>query len=85
MMTTGTFARSGHGTHMLCSNGFGRSASSGMNCQWYRTLEEIDLNTKRYWLLLLYKWHDLSDTCILLFSCTCYYSWYFIRYHITCI
>ena len=43
MMTTGTFiSRLNHGTRMPCSDGFGQSAGSGMNCQWFETSEEID-------------------------------------------
>jgi len=29
-------------TRMPFSEGFGRSAGSGMKCQWYWTLKEID-------------------------------------------
>jgi len=47
MMTTGTLIIwslfcSDHGTRMPYSDRFGRSSGSGMNCQWYGTLEEID-------------------------------------------
>jgi len=46
-VTSGTLviwslSRSDHGTRMPCSDGFGRSVGSSMNCQWYGTLEEID-------------------------------------------
>ena len=47
MMTTGilvvwSLSSLDHGTRMLYSDGFGQSAGSGMNCQWYGTLKEIN-------------------------------------------
>jgi len=46
-VTSGTLviwslSRLDNGTRMPSPNGFDWSAGSSMNCQWYRTLEEID-------------------------------------------
>ena len=73
-----SLSRLDNGTRRPCPDGFDWSAGSSMNCQWYKTLEEIDYNTRWYWLLLLYKEHDLLVTCKLLFRCTCYCTWSFI-------
>jgi len=43
-----SLSRLDNGNHMPCLDGFGRSASSGMNCWWYGTLKEIDWNIRRY-------------------------------------
>ena len=95
-MTSGTLviwslSRLDNGTRRPCPDGFNWSAGSSMNCQWYGTLEEIDSNTRCYWLLLLSKCHDLPDTCmyLLLFliiypiACylyTCYFTWYMLHF-----
>jgi len=42
MLVIWSLSHSDHGTRMPCSDGFGRSAGSGTNYQWYGTLEEID-------------------------------------------
>ena len=46
-MTTGTLvicslSRTDHGTRMSYLNEFGQSADSGMSCQSYEILEDID-------------------------------------------
>ena len=42
LVTLLSLFRSDHGTCMPYSDGFGQSAGSDMNCQWYETLKEID-------------------------------------------
>jgi len=42
MLVIWSLSHSDHGTHMPYSDGLGWSAGSGMNCQWYGTLEKID-------------------------------------------